>query len=139
MTTVEGNKLIAEFMGFKSHKFETEDGAGYDVELIGYPKKHSITMSCAYYGTLQFNIDMVLSWSSRFFYHSSWDWLMPVVEKIVSMGFVIETRFTLAGNDVHIIKEEERLNVVAYSRVIDAVYNTVIQFVQWYNTQKPTA
>src|SRR5688572_2745047 len=68
-------------------------------------------------------------------YHSSWDWLMPVVEKIVDLGFIVEIPIAKSGTDVFIYNKQERLNIVAYLKPIDAVWNAVVQFIQWYNTQ----
>lgn len=80
METVESNKLIAEFMGsryinepFKANKADEHltDFWHWTKPTDGYPR-------CPY--TNQ-------EWSTavsigNFGYHTSWDWLMPVVEKI---------------------------------------------------------
>ncbi len=58
-------------------------------------------------------------------YHSSWDWLMPVVEKISGSGY--------AGG---IMSDLKGALIIAD---IEAVYNAVIEFIEWYNkkTGKP--
>jgi len=58
MNTIENNKIIAEFIGFK---FSEHFGA-------------FMTES----GNVQF-------YKAK--YHKSWDWLMPVIEKIESLGY----------------------------------------------------
>ena len=52
---IEGNKLIAEFMGIKI--IQSRYGCNHPLVTCPYPD----------YSNLK--------------YHSSWDWLMPVVEK----------------------------------------------------------
>lgn len=74
-------------------------------------------------------------------YHTSWDWLMPVVVKIETMerssfGFTIDpwdiiiTEYA-SGNEeeiVHVTRQE--------SKLIDCYYEAVYGFIQWYNKQK---
>jgi hypothetical protein len=55
-------------------------------------------------------------------YHTSWDWLMPVIEEID-----------------HLEYESDRLDDIdnaIKTRVIVDVYNAVIQFIKWYNENK---
>jgi hypothetical protein len=72
-------------------------------------------------------------------YHTSWDWLMPVVEKIEK-----ETPFTfnisrsqvwLADENYRMTAIGERIAVEADSK-IEAVYLAVVQFIKWYNKNK---
>lgn len=77
-------------------------------------------------------------------YHSSWGWLMPVVEKIEGMGF-----HTIIGKIPRLepycninFKESQIIDGITESKVmgqcekkIDAVWSAVIQFIQWYTTQ----
>jgi len=65
-------------------------------------------------------------------YNKSWDWLMPVVEKIESMGntqIAIGKKyayFTIKGEDTPVVYGETRLL---------AIYKSVVQFIKWYNSQ----
>jgi len=102
---IEGNKLIAEFMGVK---FDKMDFTG-DRSLGG-------------------NADAVR-------YHRDWSWLMPVVEKIQKLGFRVEIDMGTIDTNVHITKGDERLNIAYYSNSKECVYTAVIQFIQWYNQQ----
>ena len=67
-----------------------------------------------------------LPWGS---YHNSWDWLMPVVEKIESLrdtngdGY----RFTIDMCNTHI--EGSKIGVIGASYKIDAVYQSVVEFI----------
>lgn len=132
---VNGNRIIAEFMGFESSPFKNSGGQGYSVKLIGYPEEHSIKMSCSYYGTLQENIDRVLSWENRFFYHTSWDWLMPVVEKIEGIGNYGVEISHFSCNIYELSLDQSDLNIEAnFNSKIEAVWQAVIQFITWYTT-----
>ena len=58
-------------------------------------------------------------------YDSSWDWLMPVVGKII--------------NDLGVHEESEFMVCVKYNLSavqLDAVWLNVIKFIQWHNEQK---
>jgi hypothetical protein len=64
-------------------------------------------------------------------YHSSWDWLMPVVKKIRSLW----NEETL---DLQLLIEDSNASKISHLRVwseLDSVYNAVIEFIQWYNNQ----
>ena len=93
------NKLIALFMGLE------EDGVdGYLVDMdkdYGYQVIHE---SC-------------------FLYNSSWDWLMPVVEKM---------------NTTELWEEYDISYLATYlvSTDINATYNAVIEFINEYNKNK---
>jgi hypothetical protein len=55
-------------------------------------------------------------------YHTSWDWLMPVVEEID-----------------HLEYESERLDAIdnaIKTRVIGDVHYAVCKFIEWYNENK---
>ena len=140
MTTKEGNKLIAEFMGLKHPR---KSILGYDIK-------------CGWDG-LDFDIshwwikkdkDIYLSESLK--YHSSWDWLMPVVEKIEKMEYWIEICHSHLGTNkrpnpitwCEISKENHRDLVMddCYTKIsrgegtmIEATWLAVVEFIQWYN------
>lgn len=111
LTDVEkSNILICEFMGGKYNGI-------YDVEINGVSD---------YIGVLK--------------YHTSWDWLMPVVEKIESMGYdthihavgqnnepIIYAMGIESWNAKSICSESDRDKIVC-------VYKTVTAFIQWYNS-----
>lgn len=123
--TVAGNKLIAdnrsiaEFMGCKVD----DDGFPYlDVELEnGVVKMYP-------YGDLR--------------YHTSWDALMPVVEKIEGLGSNDEERYNvlieldIAEITVYVDGEITKQFECMGATKIDAVYQAVIQFIEWYNQQQ---
>ena len=106
MTTEQGNKLIAEFMG------GTLDSPG-----------------SPYYYFLEKG-----KYETELKYHSSWDWLMPVVEKIE----------TLNNSCTLVIIEDERCHIDTQNGFeldsvgctkIEATYNAVVRFIEWYNNK----
>lgn len=104
---IEGNKLIAEFMGVKMHN-ETHIEVVTNAFGTGTSTIHPIE------------------------YHSSFDWLMPVVDKIRDMheinGIAIEEA-DLESADCHLLS----LTIFAS---LDTVFHEVVQFITWFNTQK---
>lgn len=63
-------------------------------------------------------------------FNSSWDWLIPVVEKIESLGFRIEIVKHICR-----LKINDNINIVFSENMtkIESVYFTVIEFIKWYN------
>lgn len=127
INAVDGNELISEFMDAK------DSGNGWVViphRGWGYQRRH-------YPKTLK--------------YHKSWDWLMPVVEKIsntVIKGYppmnsdelvkveIITSSYVRISNlrDTPIFA-----NVSIEGSNIMAVWKAVVQFIKWYNQQKQTS
>jgi len=120
-TIVKGNKMVAEFMG------ATPFGSGID--FSGY----EFTDSPIY------NSVKKLYHFEDIEYHTSWDWLMPVVEKIQSLACNVN----IINNYCQIIKFEsgdtppsyQRTQTMAHTK-IENVYNAVVQFITWYNQQQ---
>lgn len=84
-------------------------------------------------------------------YHKSWDWLMPVVEKIETIKLPIHERFIVqvstnsctieAKNLWKYLKGDEYYNGAYFNQVVEenkfnSVYKAVLQFIKWYNEQK---
>ena len=55
-------------------------------------------------------------------YHTSWDWLMPVVEKIKDLGYSQEL--------------DKIDNVLTCDLRINSLYKAVVEFIKWYNENK---
>jgi hypothetical protein len=108
---LEGNKLIAEFVGYKQHNH----GSYKTFEIDGRHIYESVVQ-----------------------YNTKWEWLMPVVEKIESLGF----QFHIGNEGAAIKKWWFRGNVPDLGSVqetkIAATWEICIRFIQWYNNQTPT-
>lgn len=73
----EGNRLIAEFMGWKK---ETRMWRMH--ERVVYSSNSKVLNNTSYDGS---------STVKSMKFHKSWDWLMPVVEKIQDRGLTVQT------------------------------------------------
>ena len=107
--TTENNKLIAEFMG-------------YEIKTYSTPISDIITP----YGQIS---------EDKLKFHSNWDWLMAVVEKIESLGY----SFSIHLNWVKICpKGKPNVYIVKYgigNTKIEATYKAVLEFIKWYNNE----
>lgn len=111
----EGNKLIAEFIG-RDWRNETKWEMSYEFAI---PKEVEYPLS-------EHDLE----------YHESWNDLMPVVEKIEKEGFEVHIhsdgcylkRWFYKGNvpDIGAVRETK----------IEAVWNTCVQFIIWYNNSQ---
>ena len=74
-------------------------------------------------------------------FHSNWNWLMEVVEKIESISFeednfinvTIGCGFDCTIQDAH--GKLFKLSTWEHTK-IKTVYNTCLEFIKWYNEQK---
>lgn len=129
---IENNTLIAQFMGLD------EDNRYVPTEMLPH-KDYNLYQGIFEMRELQF--------------HISWDWLMPVVEKIESLEFngrsvwtTIKTFKTSHKNNYHemmfrVYKEDGESFLFEYDSEwfdtkITAVYFSVIEFIKWYNLNK---
>jgi len=88
------NKLIAEFMGIESFKD---------------------SLASLHQGKINVDVDVY----EQAQYHTSWDWLMPVVEEVIR-------------KDYNFLVFEE-LKYQLWRVDIDAVYSAVVEFINQYN------
>ena len=128
-TIIENNKLIAKFMGarFISDGMNAPDSKDVFIPIFG---------SCRV-DTIDLGKGKILK------FHASWEWIMPVVEKI--------NNFKIQGNpEIRIGKRTE----LFYSPLVDngdnvqnlfksypdasviSVYLIVTEFINWYNENK---
>ena len=97
----ENNKLIAEFLGEIKQPFEFPQ--------FGY-------------------INIMGDWKDTFFdnqlkFHSNWNWLMQVVEKILNVSLEIDSM-------------EMYYNITDSIPYIAKTYGECVEFIKWYNEQK---
>ncbi len=128
MDIMKWNKIIAEFMG---EKFTDSSGVvqGLNYKLI--EKKHG-------------------EGNNGFRFHTSWDWLMPVVEKIRRVTSYDRDKFSteviIYGNKTTIKSggyEEKRHSNLFFNKTVSGTWNTteatyqaVVEFIKWYNQNK---
>lgn len=108
MELLYNNKLIAEFMGGEEVKFSPLFGKSY--KQINTEK-----MDC--YVSLPKHVD-----ARVFKYNKSWDWLMPVVQKCLTVGDNTDEWDAL-------LNALQEVN-------IKTLYEATINFIQYYNENK---
>lgn len=115
------NKLIAEFMGLEPEK--TLAGAiVYARKEWNNPKKAN---DCQ---TEFYEADELL-------YHFSWNWLMPVLNKLWNLKSFMDFESELS------IKFEEIFNIdftlcEFFQGDITSIYSRAVEFIEWYNDNK---
>jgi hypothetical protein len=115
-TIMKDNKLIAEFMGFKQPHPEYPNTSYWYKEL---PNGRLETLA-------------ILN------YHISWDWLMPVVEKINLLDDYRYT-FLIGSMDAQIVDNVTNDVIVEVSckhsvdELIKSVYDAVVEFIKQHN------
>ena len=147
------NELIAEFMGYEYFPYRDDEKGwlhgwmhpnvnrkfGEHARKIAQSRG---TFLCRNHGQLR--------------YSTSWDWLMPVVEKIEEMNYVVQisawpdrkySRGKLMESwverrckieDEHSDGDEPPYGF-GYSTdsKIESVYKAIVEFIKWYNSQPP--
>lgn len=112
---LEGNKLIAKFMGYTWSK--ENDNKTY---LKSTPDQKNI-----------YSIRPQL-----LKYHSSWDWLMPVVEKIESLVFwfnIKKNHVTVAWDNKNSLDSKMIHSEFGDQSKIERVYSCVVAFIKYHN------
>ena len=112
---VENNKLIAEFMGLsycKKHLYE------------GWYKNHEHNHRLCDFNGLK--------------YHSDWNWLMRVVEKIENLQdenscAIYNVQIEQCFVEIIINHTSETIVEVDCNSKIQAVYQACVEFIKWYN------
>jgi len=134
---LEGNKLIAEFMGATLflERWRVQDEN----------RKYTVEQPLANF--------LLMAKNEELKFHTSWDWLMPVVEKIVKYVYEEEEQDGGFGKVIvkhrphprtfGMISQEEKF-MVRFNRcamydadtLIEATWLAVIDFIKWYNQNK---
>lgn len=109
----ESNRLISEFMGFKVRSVSNAIREDY-VEQGGL--RHFVHLNEPIEGNPIWDLIDVK-------YHTSWDWLIPVAQKIHSIP---EVGYIFARS----------LDGFALGFKIDLLYAAVIESIKWYNANK---
>lgn len=138
---IEGNKLIAEFMGFtRYYPNMTRESDLSNIYIYGIYDKvfheslyvTNTTLSCSNGVYKCYNINHSMHLKDMQF-NSSWDWIIPVIEKIEKLDdYSIVINYYSCN-----ILDTAKLNITFTSNSkIKAVYNAIIEFIKWYNKNK---
>jgi hypothetical protein len=70
-------------------------------------------------------------------YHKSWDWLMPVIEKIETLGYKFEKNYQPIDQDWQslIVKGNDILYQEFSENSLDSSYYVVVEFIKELNKQ----
>lgn len=127
---LEGNKLIAEFMGAVKSKIDDDE------RYLRFKEPQAGTETFAFY-------------PEDLKYHSSWSWLMPVVEKMSTIHYGwkdMETpyddcayprTFGMLNAEGKPMVRFNSSQVFTGDALIEVTWLAVIDFIQWYKTQLP--
>ena len=117
---LEGNKLIAEFIEYTPIYLNSNYNRlkCFCDEYITCPQCRGLE-EAETYG----------------YFHSSWDWLMPVVIKMASMKEYISKyeSFYIEGNPIACFSTSDIYDVNLNLQIL---WNEVIEFIKWYNQNK---
>lgn len=129
---IEGNKLIAEFMG----------GKYYDA----WENKFYHSASPHYYFDVQ-SLYLKDKVKKELKYHASWNWLMRVVEKIEQVRVKSSATYNsdhyfnvrVSQGYVEIEGTTEKIfrNTSIEGTKIKALWLAIGEFIKWYNSQTP--
>ncbi len=148
----EGNKLIAEFMGATIEKFHTKRNKSDEWESClfkiapaeePYISRDSNDKEEIVIDYRDLNEVKVIDLK----YHSSWDWLMPVVEKIAKLGysdFVIHIS-VMSSNHTEVrcgyfyhsyCPNNKSIKIIKEEPPITVTWKAVIEWLQHHNKQE---
>ena len=138
--TTENNKLIAEFMGGKYQPRTDSKLESVTVDVWEHHKEKTID-EIYKLGNYTYLMENVI-------FNSSWDWLMPVVEKIE----VLEVGNNKDLKDIFVILKKGTCKIYVQTNstldkfyyeeyyfkgsLIENTYKAVVQFIKWYNENK---
>jgi len=131
------NWLIAEFMGMKYSKEVDEDRSdcGGIYEKVTYYSYHPIPVDDygdQVYVNREGLIEGQILKEGPLKYDSSWDWLIPVVEKIEKEKGIQIAIYPVACEIYYFGK---CLTNITEDSKISAIYKAVVEFIKWFNTK----
>jgi hypothetical protein len=120
---IENNKLIAEFMGCI---IKDENG-----NLPTESSQHKLFVEEEWD---KLNVCSPYS-PNGVEYHTSWEWLIPVVEKIESLNVVcFEKNLQEEGDYQCLFTKGNDIFICHYADTSkEATYKAVVEFIKWYN------
>ena len=128
-TVLNGNKLIAKFMGFTSRATQTTAGSTAG-SIEGYLLTNDFSKKAFDYDIPSVTYD---DDGHRFIpelrFHKSWDWLIPVIYKI---QLIQPYKLEIPVSE-HYIKVIHIENTFQCLMDIKRTYKKVIEFIEWYN------
>jgi hypothetical protein len=133
---IESNKSIAEFIDLTPHNM-------FPDELQAPDNFAWMAINVNINADYQKEYNEFKGFEYLFKFHSSFDWLMPVVEKIESLGFQFDIIGRLLPNSkekMHFIwlwddNQEIHIECPEMETKKEAIYIGCIEFIKWYNNK----
>lgn len=146
MNTIEGNKLIWVFMG---RKWQPAERVGQNGMKLYEPTHETFEQCQIACNEINRNksgsprkleyatpVPVMNSINRDLKYHSSWDWLMPVVQKIESFEFTV---IIFSGCcDIEAKSDNQNFETIQNGGgqpKINSTWQSCIAFIRWYNKQ----
>lgn len=120
------NELIARFMGLNITEWKEITQPYYKGECFSADRPNR-PWGCGASSKKEV-LESLLRASDK--YHTSWDWLMPVVEKIAEMGMS-----GYEDNNIELVEQGGKVAGLQVCMGIERVYQAVVEFIKWYNQQ----
>ena len=140
LETIENNKLIAEFMGYSTDKVEVTIPKFKRLIAFNTQSIKETSIKCFESSIFKFN---------ELEFHSSWEWLMTVVEEIEQNKKYFKkelqlniTKYSVCwqtiDNEAVILSPNVFRKYATYAgfEKLQAVYKSVIDFITWHNKNK---
>jgi hypothetical protein len=123
---IENNRLIAEFMGARFIGNGMNSPTSKDI-LVPVHGSRRID-------TIDLGMGKILE------YHKSWNWLMPVVEKIESLVFKNDNNPNVTiGSNCYCVIQDNKSELFEFTGMEEtklfSTYTAIVEFIKWYNTQ----
>ncbi len=147
---VEGNIVIAKFMGYKFAYYKSYDEVGDEYNYVWkeifrsvlYTDEKDLVDNIVYgdnrYSYKEYFKGYNESLYYHLIYHESWDALMPVVEKIETLGYGvrIEHNFCWINRISHDYIPNSYSDIQGEGTKIENTHKAIVKFIQWYNENK---
>ena len=129
MKTTEGNKLIANFLWGKAiwNDESFDPYTRLDVWDVPDDNRGVFWSLSPYYEEIGQQIE------GQLFFHSSWDWLMVVVEKIKA---ILDSEKELFSKYFQGATMHGRWFTLFMPESIQELHGDIVEFIQWYNENK---
>jgi hypothetical protein len=137
---VEDNRLIAEFMGLTN--LNTQSVSIFKEPNLKYfrvseYKKDGLCEWCHNGVSHGHNQKCYVLDQEKLKYNSSWDWLMPVIEKIEETTYEETSFYTIIGYKYCEIESMEDVGFESIDKdgnsKLEATYKAGIEFIKWHN------
>ena len=132
MDLESSNKLIAEFMKLKQVKWYSPISDKYTLVWVNENFMEDFTHVNDYSETSLFDWGNSLPQSEYLYYHSSWDWLMPVIRKIIK-DIGVKTIDECTPEEWF---QNTRICQMYIGIDIELAFYYVVEYIKWHNKNK---